>query len=32
MSTAGELDVDATLAVTPMARVGGPEEIAGAVL
>ncbi|MFC6065948.1 SDR family NAD(P)-dependent oxidoreductase [Streptomyces ochraceiscleroticus] len=32
MSAAGELDVDATLSVTPMARLGDPEEIAAAVL
>ncbi|HAM43884.1 MAG TPA: oxidoreductase [Propionibacteriaceae bacterium] len=32
MSTGGELDLDATLAVTPMQRLGRPEEIAAAVL
>jgi NAD(P)-dependent dehydrogenase (short-subunit alcohol dehydrogenase family) len=32
MAGAGELDLDATLAVTPMARLGKGEEIASAVL
>jgi NAD(P)-dependent dehydrogenase (short-subunit alcohol dehydrogenase family) len=32
MADAGELDLDATLAVTPMARLGKAEEIASAVL
>lgn len=32
MSGAGELDLDATLAATPMARLGTAEEIAAAVL
>ena len=32
MSAAGELDVDATLAATPMGRLGTGEEIAAAVL
>lgn len=32
MAAAAELDLDATLAVTPMARLGRPEEVAAAVL
>ncbi|MFJ8914209.1 SDR family NAD(P)-dependent oxidoreductase [Amycolatopsis sp. NPDC102389] len=32
MSAAGELDLDATLAGTPMGRLGEPEEIAASVL
>jgi NAD(P)-dependent dehydrogenase (short-subunit alcohol dehydrogenase family) len=32
MASAGELDLEGTLAVTPMARLGQAEEIAAAVL